>query len=141
MYIVSDSQNPLPPVDTCPHFADPLHVGTDANFEYNPEFVSKIMTLNMHLHHPSPYTNTKKVSHKNKYFLTTLIQDENREIINIYLKISFGNRRKMYLLYRIYVLPCVSTSTYSPDSNNCGVPRVGQFDKNLGQRLIVIVFR
>ena len=38
-------------------------------------------------------TNTKKVSHKVKYLLTTLIQDENRERINIYLKISYRNEK------------------------------------------------
>ena len=32
----------------------------------------------------------------------------------------------------------MNTPIYSPDSNKCGVPRVWQFDKNLGQHLIVI---
>ena len=31
--------------------------------------------------------------------------------------------------------------TYSLDSNKCGVQSVGQFDKNLGQPLIVIAWR
>ena len=35
----------------------------------------------------------------------------------------------------------MNVSTYSPGSNKCGVLSVGQFDKNLGQHLIVIVFR
>ena len=35
----------------------------------------------------------------------------------------------------------MNTSAYSPDSNKCCVPSVGKFDKNLGQNLIVIVFR
>ena len=35
----------------------------------------------------------------------------------------------------------MNTSMYSPDSNKCGAPSVGQFDKNLGQQLIAIVFR
>ena len=34
---------------------------------------------NVHLHHPSPYKNTKKVSNKVKYLLTTLMQDKKRE--------------------------------------------------------------
>ena len=33
-----------------------------------------------------PYINTKKISHKVKYFITTLIQDENSGRISIYLK-------------------------------------------------------
>ena len=37
------------------------------------------------------------------------------------------------------MLPYMNISTYFPDSNKCGVPIVGQFHKNLGQHLIVIV--
>ena len=39
---------------------------------------------------PHPYSNTKKVSQKVKYLLTTFMQDENREKINNFLKISYG---------------------------------------------------
>ena len=35
----------------------------------------------------------------------------------------------------------MSTSTHFPDSNKPGVPSAWQFDKNLGQHLIVIVIR
>ena len=35
----------------------------------------------------------------------------------------------------------MNTLPYSPDCNKCGVPSVGQFDKRLGQHLIVTVFR
>ena len=35
----------------------------------------------------------------------------------------------------------MNTSTYFPDSNKCEVPSAGQFNKNLGQHLIVIAFR
>ena len=51
----------------------------------------------IHIHHPYPHANTKKVSHKVKYLLTILIQNENRERINIYLNISYGNRKTKYL--------------------------------------------
>ena len=61
------------------------------------EYFNKKLTPNIHLHEPSPYASTKKVSHKVKYLLTTLMQDENRERINIYLKIFYRNRNKMYL--------------------------------------------
>ena len=54
-------------------------------------FFSKSPTPNIHLHQPSHYTNTKKVSHKVKYLLARLIEHEHRERINIYLKISDGN--------------------------------------------------
>ena len=40
-----------------------------------------------------------------------------------------------------FILSCMNTSTYSRESNKCGSPSVEQFDKNLGQHLIVIVFR
>ena len=35
----------------------------------------------------------------------------------------------------------MNTSTYSSDSNKCGILSVQQFDKNLGQYLKVIVIR
>ena len=35
----------------------------------------------------------------------------------------------------------MNRSMYSPACNKCEVPSVGQFDKNLGQHLIVIAFR
>ena len=69
-------------------------VRADSNFKYDTEFLSKNPTPNIHLHHPSRYTNTKKVSNKVKYLLMKLIQNENRESINIYLNISYGNRKK-----------------------------------------------
>ena len=65
-----------------------LPVHADTNVEYDTEIFSKNPTLNIHLHH---YTNTKKVIHKVKYLLTTLIQDENRERTNVYLKIFYEN--------------------------------------------------
>ena len=34
----------------------------------------------------------------------------------------------------------MNTLTYSPDSNKCRVPSVGQCDKNLGQDAIVIEY-
>ena len=34
------------------------------------------------------------------------------------------------------MLSCMKTSTYSTDSNKCGVPTVSQFDKNLGKYAI-----
>ena len=79
---------PSLPVHTCPHLADPLQppVRADTNFEHDMEFFNKSQTPYIHLHHPFTYTNTKKVSHKVKYLLTTLMQNENRERINIYLK-------------------------------------------------------
>ena len=43
------------------------------------------------------------------------------------------------MLYETYILSYMNTSKYSPDSNKCEVSSVGQFDKNLGQHLIVIV--
>ena len=35
----------------------------------------------------------------------------------------------------------MNTSTYSPHSNKCGVPGIGEFDKKLGEHSIVILFR
>ena len=35
----------------------------------------------------------------------------------------------------------MNTSTYSPYTNKCGVPSVGQFDNNSGQHLIVKYLR
>ena len=82
---------------TCSHFPHPFPfqppVHADTNFEYDTEFFSNSSTPNKNLHHPSPYTNTKNVNHKVTYLLTTLIQNENRKRINIYLKISYGNRK------------------------------------------------
>ena len=116
---------PLSPlVHTCPHLADPIPSLCPCRHKIwiwygnNPN-------SNNQLHHNSPYTNTNKVSRKVKYLLTTLTQKENREIINIYLKISYGNRKKYYLFYETYILPCMNTLKYSPDSNKCGVPSVG----------------
>ena len=91
-----------PPVHTCPHLADspsPV-VRADTKFEYDAEFFSKNPTSNIYLHYPSHYTNTKKVSRKVKYLLTTLIQDENSERINIDLRISHGNRKKIVFVLR-----------------------------------------
>ena len=48
---------------------------------------------------------------------------------------------KKSMFYGAYILPCMNTSTYSPDSNKCGVPSARQFNINLGQHLIVIPFR
>ena len=47
-------------------------------------FSAKNPTPNIHLHHPFPYKITRKLSHKGKYFSAKLIQDENRERVNIY---------------------------------------------------------
>ena len=59
--------------------------------------------------------------------LTVLIQDENRETKNIYLKITYGNRKKNGICFLgTYILPCMSTFTYIPDSNICGFPSVGK---------------
>ena len=96
------------PLPSCPHlstFVWPLPpVRVDTNFEYT-EFFIKNVTPNIHLHHLSPYTNTKKVSCKVRYLLTTLIQDENREIKNIYLKISSGNKKKtVFVLRNLYTI-------------------------------------
>ena len=64
---------PSTPVHTCRHLAYPLPIVLeDTNFEYNMEFFNKNPALNIHLPNPSPYTNTRKVSHKIKYLLTTL---------------------------------------------------------------------
>ena len=89
---------PHPP---CPHLStfaclpSPNPVRVETNFEYNTEnFSSKNPTLNNHLHHPSRYTNTKNVCQKVKYLLTTFIQNE-----NIYLKISYGSRRKRNICF------------------------------------------
>ena len=70
------------PVHNCSHLADLLPP------EYDTEFFSKNHTPSIHLQLPSPYTNTKKVSHKVKYLLATLIQDEDWERINIYVNMS-----------------------------------------------------
>ena len=126
---IFDTPSPCPHISTFGWHPSPTPVRADTNLEYNTEFFSKNPTPNIHFRHPSPYRNTKNVSHKAKYLLTTLIQDE-----NIYLKISYGNRK--YLFYRTYILFCMSRSTQSPDSNKHGVPSVWQFDKNLGQHLI-----
>ena len=72
----------------------------DTNFEYDSGFFSTNPTPNIHLHHPFPYKITRKISHKVKYLLTTLTQDENRERINIYLKISHENRKKIVFALR-----------------------------------------
>ena len=82
------------PLPSCPYLGDlppPLSVRTQT-LEYDAEFL-KNPTPNIHICHPSHSTNTMKVSHKVKYLLTTLIQNENRERINIYLKISYRNEK------------------------------------------------
>ena len=90
----SDFWRGLPP---CPHLSvfgwpPPSPVHPDTNFEYDKNFPAKIK--------PLPCTNTKKVSHKVKYLLTTLMQDENRERINIDLKITYGNRQKKCICFK-----------------------------------------
>ena len=62
------------------------HVRVYTHFEYDTEFFQKNLTPNIHFPHHLPYTDTEKKSHKDKYLLTALIQDENRKRINIYLK-------------------------------------------------------
>ena len=49
--------------------------------------------------------------------------------------------KKKYLFKGTYLLLSMKTLICSPDSSKCGVPSVGQFDKNLGQHLIEILFR
>ena len=63
---------PLYPVDTYPRLTDPVPISGGTNFEYDTEFYSKNPTPNIHLYHPCLYRNTKKVSHMDKYLLTTL---------------------------------------------------------------------
>ena len=49
--------------------------------------------------------------------------------------------KKIFDLRNPYIIFCMKTSIYSPDSNKCEFSSVGQFSENLGQHLIVIVFR
>ena len=57
-----------PSVQICRHLPDPPPpVRVDTNFDYDTEFFSKNSTPDIHVHHSSPYKNTKKVSHKVKY--------------------------------------------------------------------------
>ena len=49
--------------------------------------------------------------------------------------------KKIFDLRNLYIIFCMKTSIYSPDSNKCEFSSVGQFNENLGQHLIVIVFR
>ena len=67
-HIFSDFGHPLStPVLTLAWTPLSLPVRTDTNVEYDMELFSKIPTPNIHLPHPSPYINTKKVSYKFKY--------------------------------------------------------------------------
>ena len=62
---------------------------------------------------PAVISNTE-VSHKVKHLLTTLIQDENRERINIYLKISYGNKKKIvFVLRNLYTIPYKHINVFS----------------------------
>ena len=59
--------------------------------------------------------------------------------INIYLEIIYGNREKtIYFKELIY---CPVWTYQRTLLNKCRFLSVGQFDKNLGQHLMVIVFR
>ena len=83
--------NLLLPVQICPYLADiPLPCTCGQKL-----WIANFSTKHFHLHHPSLYTNTKKVIHV-KYLLATLIQNKSRERINIYLKISYGNRQNSF---------------------------------------------
>ena len=78
------------PPTSCPNLSlfgwspSPLYVRTKTL-----NIIANFSAKHFHLHHPSLYTNTKKVIHV-KYLLTTLIQN------NIYLKISHGNRQNIF---------------------------------------------
>lgn len=63
----------LSPFHSCPHLAH-SSVLVDTNFEYLKIFIPST---------PPPYTSTKRVSRKVKYLLAALIQDKNRERINM----------------------------------------------------------
>ena len=117
------------PLHTCSHLADPLPpVLALTKFENETEFFSKSLTLSPP---PSPYKNTKKVSHKVKYLLGTLIQDEKRERINIYLKISYGSRKKIVFVLRNLYAPLYEHINVSPaDYNKCGIPSIDQLNKS-----------
>ena len=117
------------PLHTCSHLADPLPpVLALTKFENETEFFSKNLTLSPA---PSPYKNTKKVSHKVKYLLATLIQDEERERINIYLKISYGSRKKIVFVLRNLYTALYDHINVSPaDSNKCGIPSIEKFNKS-----------
>ena len=79
-------------------------VRVDAYFELGGSPTSSI-----HLHHLSLSIKTRKVSHnKVKYLSITLMQDKSRERINIYLKISYGNMKKI----------CFKKPVYYPVSTN-----------------------
>ena len=60
--------------------------------------------------------------------LTTLIQDENRERINVYLKIFYENYKNFK---EPMILPCMKASTYSPASDNVGFQVLGNSIKTL----------
>ena len=117
------------PLHTCSHLADPLPpVLALTKFENETEFFSKSLTLSPP---PSPYKNTKKVSHKVKYLLATLIQDEKRERINIYLKISYGSRKKIvFVLRNLYTALYDHINVSLADSNKCGIPSIEKFNKS-----------
>ena len=59
----------IPPSPSCPNLTDliPQLVRAGTNFECDTKFFSINPIPNNHLHHPSPYTNTKKVSQEVKH--------------------------------------------------------------------------
>ena len=99
---------PLPPVvHTCPHFDLPLHpslIRADTSLNMIRNFFGKYPTLNIHLHHPSPYAKTKKVSHKVKNLLTILTHDAIRQITNIYLNILWRLEKIVFVLRNLYTV-------------------------------------
>ena len=51
-------------------------------------------------------------------------------------------KKKVFALRNLVYCPLMSASLYSSSSNNCEIRiSVAQFDQNLGQELIVLVFR
>ena len=99
-----------------PHFSKLVHiwltlslpsVHVDTNSEYDTD--DMIFPHKSDSKYPSTpllsYTNTTKVNRKVKYLLIKLIQDQNRESIHIYLKISYGNRKKSICFKKFIYCP------------------------------------
>ena len=66
-HILSDfwPPSPLRLAHTCPDLPHPLFpFRANTNFENDTEISIKYLAPDIHLHHASPYTNNKKVSHK-----------------------------------------------------------------------------
>ena len=104
---------PPPPPPTFPNLftfgwpSPSLPVHVDTNSEYDTD--DMIFPHKSDSKYPSTpllsYTNTTKVNRKVKYLLIKLIQDQNRESIHIYLKISYGNRKKSICFKKFIYCP------------------------------------